>query len=124
LDAWGSLCCGRDPVRRLRSYQQAARARQKRIAAEQRREQIAQMRNYFAELHRVDTVAFRIRVANRAFCRERVSGQIGVFAATPESLPRRFRSFAGEAMNLTWAQSDRRLAGGGLAGGASRHPRS
>jgi len=74
------------------------------IKAEQRREQIAQMRNYFAELHRVDTIAFRIRVANRAFCRDRVAGQIGVFAATPESLPRRFRSFASEAMNLTWAR--------------------
>jgi hypothetical protein len=57
------------------------------------------MRNYFAELQRVDTVAFRIRVANRAFCRERVAGQIGVFAAT-----RRSRSFASEAMNLTWVR--------------------
>ena len=45
-----------------------------------------------------------IRLANRTFCRERVAGQIGVFAATPESLPRRFRSVASEAMNLTWAR--------------------
>jgi hypothetical protein len=47
-------------------------------------------------------VAFRIRVAIRAFCRERVAGQFGVFAATPESVPRRYRSFASEAMNMTW----------------------
>ena len=92
------LCAACGPVSRLPELDKAE------VAAEQKREQIAQMRNYFAELHRVDTVAFRIRVANRAFCRERVAGQIGVFAATPESLPRRFRSFAGEAMNLSSAR--------------------
>lgn len=92
------LCAACAPVSKLPALDKDE------IKAEQRREQIAQMRNYFAELHRVDTVAFRLRVANRAFCRERVAGQIGVFAATPESLPRRFRSFANEAMNLTWVR--------------------
>jgi hypothetical protein len=64
------------------------------LKAEQRREQIARMRGYFSELHRVHSVAYRIRVANRSFCRDRVAAQIGVFAAAPQSLPRRFRSFA------------------------------
>ena len=89
------LCAACTPVSKLPALDKDE------IAAEQRREQIAQMRTYFAELHRVDTIAFRIRVANRAFCRERVAGQTGVFAATPESLPRRFRSVASDAMNLT-----------------------
>jgi hypothetical protein len=92
------LCAACAPVSKLPALDKDE------IKAEQRREQIAQMRNYFAELHRVDSVAFRIRVANRHFCRSRVSAQIGVFAATPDSLPRRFRSFASEAMDLTWAR--------------------
>jgi membrane-associated protease RseP (regulator of RpoE activity) len=92
------LCAACAPVSRLPALDKSE------VAAEQRREQIAQMRGYFAELHRVDTVAFRIRVANRHFCGRRVTPQIGLFAATPESLPRRFRSFASEAMDLTWVR--------------------
>jgi len=76
----------------------------KAIATEQRREEIAQMRSYFAAVHRVDNVAFRLRVANRNFCMDRVSPQIGLYAATPRSLPKHFRSFAAEALNLTWAR--------------------
>jgi peptidase M48-like protein/PDZ domain-containing protein len=75
------------------------------LKAEQRREQIARMRGYFSELHRVHSVAYRIRVANRSFCRDRVAAQIGVFAAAPQSLPRRFRSFASEALDLSWARA-------------------
>jgi len=76
----------------------------KAIATEQRREQIAQMRSYYAAVHRVDNVAFRLRVANRNFCMDRVSPQIGLYAATPRSLPKHFRSFAAEALSLTWAR--------------------
>jgi hypothetical protein len=92
------LCAGCGPVSKLPDLDKDE------VKAEQRREQIAQMRTYFNELHRVHTIAHRIRVANTAFCRDRVAAQIGAFAATPQSLPRRFRSFAYEAMDLTWAR--------------------
>ena len=62
------------------------------------------MRSYFAGLHRVDNVAFKLRIANRPFCRQRVAPQIGLFAATAQSLPRRFHSFAGEAMGVGWTR--------------------
>ena len=76
----------------------------KAVEAEQRPEQIAQMRSYYAAIHRVDNVAFRLRVANRTFCKDRISAQIGLYAVTPRSLPRRFRSFAAEALDLTWTR--------------------
>lgn len=74
------------------------------VDAERRTEQVAQIREYFAQLHRVDTAAFRIRTANRADCKERVSAQIGLYAATPQSLPRKYKTFASEALHLTWAR--------------------
>lgn len=86
------------PISRLPALDQKA------VEAEQRREQIAQMRSYYAAIARVDHVAFRIRVANRSFCKDRVSAQIGLYAVTPRSLPRRFRSFAAEALDLTWVR--------------------
>ncbi len=74
------------------------------VAAELRKQQVAQIRKYYGELHRVDTVAFRIRTANAADCNEWVSAQIGLHAATPRSLPRKYQSFSAEALNLTWAR--------------------
>ena len=35
------------------------------VAAEKRSQEIAQLRDYYAQLHRLDTVAFRIARANR-----------------------------------------------------------
>jgi hypothetical protein len=87
-------CAG--PVRRLPTLDKTE------VEAEQRREQIAQMRDYYAQLHRIDTVAFRIRVANRHFCDGWESAQIGVHAVTPRSLPRRYRSFVSEALDIGW----------------------
>jgi hypothetical protein len=72
------------------------------VQAEQRFEQIAHLRKYYAELHRVDTVAFRIRTANRADCHGWESAQIGLHAATPQSLPSKYRSYSREALDLTW----------------------
>jgi beta-barrel assembly-enhancing protease len=86
------------PVSRLPALDQNA------IAAEQRLEQIAHIRKYYSELHRVDTVAFRIRTANRADCGGWESAQIGLYAATPQSLPRRYQSYSREALDLTWAR--------------------
>ncbi len=74
------------------------------VAAERRRQEIAQLRDYYAQLHRLDTVAFRIRTANRADCKQWVAGQIGLLVVTPQSLPRKYRSFSAEALNLTWVR--------------------
>ena len=74
------------------------------IAAEKRRQEITQLRDYYAQLHRLDTVAYRIGTANRADCKEWVSAQIGLLATTPQSLPRKYRSFSAEALNLTWVR--------------------
>jgi hypothetical protein len=74
------------------------------IEAERRLEQIAQIRKYYAELHRVDTVAFRIRTANSADCKLWVSPQIGLYAVTPQSLPKRYHAYSGEALGLTWVR--------------------
>jgi hypothetical protein len=74
------------------------------VLAEQRLEQIAHIRKYYNELHRVDTVAFRIRTANRADCGGWESAQIGLHAATPQSLPSKYRSYSREALDLTWAR--------------------
>lgn len=95
----GALLCAAcaTPVSRLPQLAQDE------IDAEQRRQQIAQMRDYYGQLHRVDTVAFRIRTANRADCNGEVA-QIGLFAATPQSLPRKYRSYAQEALGLSWAR--------------------
>lgn len=72
------------------------------VDAERRREQLTHIRAYYAELHRVNTVAFRIRTANRADCKEWVAAQIGLYAATPRSMPRRYRSYSREALDLNW----------------------
>jgi hypothetical protein len=75
------------------------------VAAELRRQQIAQIRKYYGELHRVDSVAFRIRTANAADCKKWVSAQIGLYAATPRSLPRKYQSFSAEALDLRWVRA-------------------
>jgi Zn-dependent protease with chaperone function len=72
------------------------------VDAELRNQQIAHMRDYYGQLHRVDTAAFRIRTANVADCGERIAAQIGLYAVTPQSLPRRYRSYAREALQITW----------------------
>ena len=90
------LCADCAPVSRLPALSEDA------IEAEKRIEQIAQIRIYYAELHRVDTVAFRIRTANRADCRGWESAQIGLYAVTPQSLPRKYRSYSREALDITW----------------------
>ena len=71
------------------------------IATERRKQETAQLRDYFAQLQRLDTVAFRIGTANRADCKKWVAAQIGLLAVTPQSLPRKYKSFSAEALNLT-----------------------
>lgn len=74
------------------------------VAAEQRSQQIAQLRKYYSERHRVDSIAFRIRTANVADCKDRVAAQIGLTAATPRSLPRRYQSYTSEALSIGWTR--------------------
>ena len=73
------------------------------IATEQYRQLLAQARDYYRQLARVDNVAFRIRTANTRFCKKNVTAQIGLFAGTVRSLPRRYQSVAAHALNLSWS---------------------
>jgi Zn-dependent protease with chaperone function len=82
------------------------------VAAEQRKEQIDQIRDYYAALARVDDVAFRIRVANREFCKK-IEPRIGLYAATVRSLPRKYRSYSHEALQLSWTKPTAITVAGG-----------
>jgi hypothetical protein len=75
------------------------------IADERRRQEIAQLRDYFAELNKLNTVAYRIATANREFCKKWVIPQLGLTTATPTSLPSKYRKFSREALGLRWVRS-------------------
>lgn len=90
------------------------------VAAERLRQEIAQMRDYYAQLHRLDTVAFRIRTANRADCKESVSGHIGLLAVTPQSLPRKSLLLGGSTRTALGA-GDGHIGCRGFAGRRRRH---
>ncbi|HET7912670.1 MAG TPA: M48 family metallopeptidase [Pseudolabrys sp.] len=75
------------------------------IEAEQRKQQITQLRTYFTELSRLDNVAFRVRVANRDDCKDRAWAQIGLIAGTVPSLPRKYRAFSHEALSVSWTRA-------------------
>jgi beta-barrel assembly-enhancing protease len=75
------------------------------IEAERRRQQVDQIRDYFGQLSRLHNVAFRLRVANRDDCKNWAWAQIGLDAGTVESLPRKYRSFAHEALPVSWTQT-------------------
>jgi Zn-dependent protease with chaperone function len=95
----GALLCGgcAVPISRLPDLPPDA------LAAERRVQQTAEMRAYYQQLARVDAVAFRLRVANRQFCKN-IGAQAGMLVATVRSLPRRYRSYASEALNLSWTK--------------------
>jgi len=73
------------------------------VEAEHRKQQVEQIRDYYAQLSRIENVAFRVRVANREFCKT-VAAQIGMHAATVESLPRKYRSYSNEALGVSWTK--------------------
>ena len=75
------------------------------IAAEKRRQEIDQLRDYFAQFNRLHNVAFRIRVANSDDCKDRAWAQIGLTAGTVASLPRKYRSFSHEALSVSWSEA-------------------
>jgi len=75
------------------------------VEAERRKEQIDQIRDYFAQRNRLHNVAFRLRVANRDDCKGWAWAQIGLDAGTVPSLPRKYRSFTHEALSVSWTQA-------------------
>lgn len=75
------------------------------VEVERRRQQIDHIRDYFAQLDRLHSVAFRLRVANRDDCKNGTSAQIGLDAGTVASLPRKYRSFAHDAISVSWTQA-------------------
>jgi beta-barrel assembly-enhancing protease len=74
------------------------------IAAERRKQEIAQLRDYYSQLHRLNTVAYRIVTANRDTCKKWVVAQTGMVAVTPQSLPRKYQKFSAEALGLRWVR--------------------
>jgi Zn-dependent protease with chaperone function len=99
LVASGLLCAACGPISKLPPLPSAE------IETERHKQQIDQIRDYFAQLGRLDNVAFRIRVANRDDCKRWAWAQIGLNAGTVTSLPRKFRSFSHEALSVSWAQA-------------------
>ena len=75
------------------------------VEAERRKQQVDQLRDYFAQVSRLHNVAFRIRVANRDDCKNWAWAQIGLDAGTVGSLPRKYRSFTREALSVSWTQA-------------------
>jgi Zn-dependent protease with chaperone function len=75
------------------------------IKAEQRKQQIVQLRDYLGQLSRLDNVAFQLRVANRDDCKGQAWAQIGLIAGTVPSLPHKFRSSAHEALSVSWTHA-------------------
>lgn len=69
------------------------------IKAERHRQEVAQIRDYFGALARINNVAFRIKTANRQYC-ETISAQLGLIAVSVEGLPRKYRSFSSEALRI------------------------
>ena len=99
LIAGSLLCTACGPIAKLPALPSAE------VEAERRKEQIDQVRDYFAQLSRLNNVAFRIRVANRDDCKRRAWDQIGLNAGTVASLPRKYRSFVHEALSVSWTQA-------------------
>jgi beta-barrel assembly-enhancing protease len=75
------------------------------IEVERRKQQTDHVRDYFAQLSRLHSVAFRLRVANRDDCKDWAWAQIGLDAGTVASLPRRYRSVTHDALSVSWTQA-------------------
>ena len=94
-----ALCAACAPVSKLPPLPSAD------VEAELRKQQVDQIRDYFAQLRRLDNVVFRIRVANHDDCKDQAWAQIGLHAGTVASLPRKYRSFSHEALSVSWTQA-------------------
>lgn len=96
LVASSLLCAACGPILRLPPLASEE------IDAERRKQQVDQIRDYFAQRSRLYNVAFRIRVTNRHDCKDWTSAQIGLDAGTVAGLPRKYRSFSHEALSVSW----------------------
>ena len=99
LIASSLLCAACGPISKLPPLPSAE------VEAERRKQQIDQIRDYFAQRGRLHNVAFRIRVANRDDCNKWAWAQIGLDAGTVASLPRKYRSFSHEALSVSWTRA-------------------
>jgi Zn-dependent protease with chaperone function len=95
----GLLCTACGPVSKLPPLPSAE------VEIERRKQQIDQIRDYFSQVSRLNNVSFRIRLANREDCKNRVRAEIGLSAGTVASLPRKYRSFSHEALSVSWTQA-------------------
>jgi Zn-dependent protease with chaperone function len=93
------LCANCAPISKLPPLPSAE------VEIERRKQQVDQIRDYFAQLNRLHNIAFRIRVANRDDCKNWTWAQIGLDAGTVASLPRKYRSFSHEALSVSWTQA-------------------
>lgn len=92
-----ALCAACGPISKLPPLSASE------VESEQRKLQTTQLRIYFAQLNRVDSVAFRLRVANRDDCKSWAWAQIGLVAGTVPSLPRKYRSFVHQVLSVSWS---------------------
>ena len=99
LIAGSLLCTACGPISKLPSLPSED------VELERRRQQIDHIRDYFAQLDRLHSVAFRLRVANRDDCKNWTWAQIGLDAGTVASLPRKYRSFTQDAVSVSWTQA-------------------
>jgi beta-barrel assembly-enhancing protease len=99
LIAGGLLCTACGPISKLPPLPSEE------VEAERRKQQIDQIRDYFGQVSRLHSVAFRLRVANRDDCKDWVWAQIGLDAGTVTSLPRKYRSFTHEALSVSWTRA-------------------
>jgi hypothetical protein len=62
------------------------------------------MRDYYAQVARVDRVGYRIGVANSTACAQRVTARTGFTAVAAPGLPRKYRSYAREVLAVGWTR--------------------
>src|SRR5262249_19545002 len=70
------------------------------IAAEKRRQLVLTLQGYLAQSSRVEAVAHRLLVANRADCRDVVGPRYGMQGVSRNDIDPRYRDLVAEAFNL------------------------
>jgi hypothetical protein len=93
------LCAACSPISKLPPLPQEE------VEVERRKQQTDHVREYFAHLGRLHSVAFRLRVANRDFCKDWAWAQIGLGAGTVASLPSRYRSLTHDVLSVSGTQA-------------------
>jgi hypothetical protein len=68
------------------------------VASEHRKQQVLQIHAYYAQLARLNKIAYRIAQAGRADCKQELTYDFGFSTVAPNDLPERFRHLAIEAL--------------------------